>query len=154
MELVILIGLQAAGKSSFCAHRFERTHEVVSKDRFRSAKRPQARQMKLLHEALEAGKSVVVDNTNATRKDRAELIAAARAHRAAVVGYYFEPKVEESLRHNLGREGKKRVPDIAIYATFKRLEKPGLEEGFDRLFQVRLAPKGGFDVTEWSDQEP
>jgi len=63
MEVVILIGLQGAGKSFFCAERFERTHEVVSKDRFRNAKRPQDRQVRLIHAALEAGKSVVVDNT-------------------------------------------------------------------------------------------
>ena len=35
MEAVILMGLQVAGQSSFCADRFERTHDVVSKGKFR-----------------------------------------------------------------------------------------------------------------------
>jgi predicted kinase len=154
MDVVILIGLQATGKSSFCRERFAASHNLISKDEFRNARRPQERQMRLLGEALNAGRSVVVDNTNATREARAELIRAAREHGAAVTGYYFESKVDESLRRNQAREGKSRVPDVAIYSTIKVLERPTLKEGFDRLFHVRLSPQGGFEVTDWIEEEP
>jgi len=36
------------------------------------------------------------------------------------------------------REGKARVPDVAIYATAKKLVAPSIEEGFDELLCVRL----------------
>lgn len=152
MDVVILMGLQATGKSAFCRERFAESHILVSKDRFRNATRPQARQMRVLNEALGISRSVVVDNTNPTRKDRAPLIEAARAHGARVIGYYFESKVEECLRRNEGREGRSRVPEVAIYSTIKVLERPSLAEGFDRLHHVRLDGKGGFVVSDWSEE--
>ncbi len=41
-------------------------------------------------------------------------------------------------RRNEMREGKARVPDVAIYATAKKLVAPSIEEGFDELLCVRL----------------
>ena len=46
--------------------------------------------------------------------------------------------MSECLRHNERREGKARVPDVAIYATAKKLVAPSIEEGFDGLLRVRL----------------
>jgi predicted kinase len=154
MDVIILIGLQATGKSSFYQERFARSHDLISKDRFRNARRPQTRQLRLLEGSLSAGRSVVIDNTNATREARSALILVARRHGAVVTGYYFESKVDESLRRNQAREGKSRVPDVAIYSTIKVLERPRLDEGFDRLFHVRLSSKGGFEVTDWIEEVP
>ena len=154
MDVVIFIGLQATGKTSFYRERFAGSHDQISKDRFPNARRPQTRQLRLLEEALSAGRSVVVDNTNATREARSPLILLARQQGAVVIGYYFESKVEESLRRNQAREGKSRVPDVAIYSTIKVLARPTLKEGFDRLFHVRLSPKERFEVTDWIDEGP
>src|SRR5690349_2811421 len=81
MELVILSGLQASGKSTFAAERFAATHVHVSKDRLRNNPKPERRQHQLVAEALAAGRSVVVDNTNPTAEDRAALIAPSCATR-------------------------------------------------------------------------
>jgi hypothetical protein len=43
------------------------------------------------------------------------------------------------------RDGKARVPDVAIHATARRLVPPGPDEGFDALYQVRPAP-GAFEI--------
>ena len=88
-ELVILIGLPGAGKSSFYRDRFAATHLHVSKDLMRNRRDQQMRQLALIDEALATGRSVVVDNVNATAADRAALIDAARRRVAAVVGYVF-----------------------------------------------------------------
>lgn len=146
MELVILVGLQGSGKTTFYRERFAATHAHVSKDNFRSNPKPARRQRRLIAEALAAGRSVVVDNTNPTTSDRAELVEIARAAGAAVVCYFFPPDVEASLRRNALREGRARVPDHAVRITAARLEPPPAE-GFDRLYTVRLA-EGGFVVTE------
>ena len=37
---------------------------------------------------------------------------------------------------NRGREGKARVPDVAIFTTRKRLVPPTIEEGFDEVVVV------------------
>jgi predicted kinase len=149
MELVIFIGLQGAGKSSFYKDRFADSHSYVSKDRLRNNRRPARRQLELIGEALQAGRSVVVDNTNPTVHDRAELIELGRRHGVTITGYYFESRLEECLERNRQRAGKERVPDVALYTVAKKLERPSTAEGFDRLFYVRLAGEQNFEVLNW-----
>ena len=72
---------------------------------------------------------MVVDNTNPTAADRAEVVELGRAAGAAVVCYYFPPDVEACLRRNALREGKARVPDHAVRITAARLEPPTPNEG-------------------------
>jgi predicted kinase len=138
MECVILIGLPASGKSTFFRERFAATHDHVSKDLLRNNRRPQRRQEQLVAEALASGRSVVIDNTNPSVAVRAPLIAAARAHGANVVGYVFATEAADALRRNRAREGRDRVPDVAIFTARKRFEAPTLGEGFDRVFEVKL----------------
>jgi hypothetical protein len=45
--------------------------------------------------------------------------------------------VRECLARNARREDKARVPDVAVFATAKRLVPPSREEGFDELYRVR-----------------
>ena len=127
MELVILIGLQGAGKSTFYRQRFASTHVLVSKDLLRNNRKPERRQRFLVEEALCEGHSVVVDNTNPTLADRAALIALGTQYGAQISGYYFEIAVKQSLERNKQRSGKERVPDIAIFATVKRFIHPSYE---------------------------
>jgi predicted kinase len=146
MELVLFAGLPGSGKTSFYRERFAATHAHVSRDLFRHHRRPRERQEHLLRDAFAAGRSVVVDNTNVTRADRAALIALGREAGARIVGYWFDAAAGECLRRNAAREGKARVPDVAIYAMRKRFEPPARDEGFDALYRVRIAD-GGFEVT-------
>ena len=78
VELVILLGLQASGKSTFFRERFAATHEHVSKDLFRNNRNRNRRQRELVEAALGAGCSVVVDNTNPTVQERRLLIELGR----------------------------------------------------------------------------
>ena len=113
----------------------------------RHNRRPQRRQEQLIAAALGEGRSVVVDNTNPAAAVRAPLIALARANGADVVGYFFRTEAADALRRNRAREGPQRVPDVAIFATRKKLQPPTYEEGFDRLFDVTLdEPNNRFDV--------
>src|SRR3954447_1481702 len=106
MELIILIGLQASGKSAFRRHRFDATHVVVSKDNFPNNRRPARRQENLVREALELGRPVVVDNTNPRREDRQLLIQLARAFSVPSIGYFLRSSVEQSLQRNALRTGR------------------------------------------------
>lgn len=151
MELVLFIGLQASGKSSFYRARLAATHELVSKDLMPNHPRPERRQRLLIAEALTRGASVVVDNTNPTREVRAPLIAIGRAAGAEIVGYWFDATAGACLARNRQREGRARVPDVAIFATRKILTPPTLDEGFDRLWRVTLAvDEGAFAVEPWA----
>ena len=147
MELAILVGLPASGKTSFVRARLAATHAHVSKDLLSHVRDRETRQRELVAAALRAGRSVVVDNINATRAERAPLIALAREHGARVVGYYFETTTQEAVARNRGRTGRPRVPDVAIYVAAKRLERPLPAEGLDAVFRVRLAGDEAFEVT-------
>jgi predicted kinase len=152
MELVIFIGLQGSGKSTFFRAQFAATHEYVSKDLLRNNKHKSRSQAQLIEQALAAGHSVVVDNTNPTVEDRASLIHLGRAYHAEIVGYYFESNVSESLERNEQRLGKARVPKVAIYVTAKKLVRPSYIEGFDKLYSVRIADASGFEIRELEEQ--
>jgi predicted kinase len=152
MEMIILIGLQGAGKSTFYRQRFAGTHVLVSRDLLRNNSNPARRQRQLIEEALRAGRSLVVDNTNPAREERMELVRLGRAHGARVRGYYFEAQVRQSLARNALREGRARVPDVAIFATKKKLVRPSYEEGFDRLYYVRAMDGMSFDVRDWQEE--
>ena len=148
-DCIILIGLQGAGKTTFYRQAFP-GHAHVSMDLLPNARRKADRVVSEITAALDAGRSVVVDNTNPTAAVRAPLIAAARGRGAAVIGYYLETAPREALARNRRREGRARVPDVAIFATAKRMERPRMAEGFDRLYRVRAGEGGAFEVEEWA----
>lgn len=96
----------------------------------------QARQVAALRAALGAGRSVVVDNTNVTRAERAAIIALARAFGARAIGYYLETSTRDAVARNERRHGTAKVPKVAIFTSAKRLVPPALDEGFDELHTV------------------
>ncbi|MBE9127830.1 MULTISPECIES: ATP-binding protein [unclassified Coleofasciculus] len=149
MELIIFIGLQASGKSTFFRQHFAETHLLVSKDLMRNNKNPSRRQAQLIKEALRAGRSVVVDNTNPKVEDRAALIQWGQVYDVQIIGYYFKSQVECCLERNQQRLGKARVPDVAIYATIKKLTPPSYTEGFHQLFYVQIVAEFRFKVSSF-----
>lgn len=151
-ELAILIGLPGSGKTTFARARLA-GHVHVSKDLMPKASRRDERQLALVKDALAAGRSVVVDNINPRIADRAPLIGAARALGAGVMGYVLDADVQECLRRNRAREGKARVPDVAIFVNRKRLQPPSAAEGFDALYRVR-GSDGQFTVTPYEPPAP
>ncbi len=132
-ELLVFVGLPGSGKSTYYVANFASTHLQVSKDLMRNVRGRDARQLKMIGEALEAGKSVVVDNTNPSPAIRAPLIALGRRHGARIIAYYFQCSVKQALMRNRQREGRGRVPDVAVFVTAKKLVPPVLDEGFDEV---------------------
>ncbi|OLT13445.1 kinase [Actinomadura sp. CNU-125] len=145
-EVAVFVGLQASGKTTFYRARLAATHVHVSKDLFPKARRKQARQLRLVAEALEAGRDVAVDNTNPSPDEWAPLVEVARRFGARTVAYWFPPDVALSMRRNALRPPEMRVPDVGVYATLKRLRRPGPGDGFDELWTVRPDGRGGFAV--------
>jgi predicted kinase len=148
MQLVVLVGLQACGKSSFCRERLYGSHVRLSLDLLKT----RHREAILFDACLRAKQAVVLDNTNPTRADRARYIAPARAAGFEVVGYYFRSVIAECLARNDARAAAQRIPARGVLGTAGRLELPALDEGFDLLYYVRLEDHGenrGFEISEW-----
>jgi len=132
-ELVIFVGLPGAGKSTYYAAHFAQTHMQVSKDLMPNARRRDDKQTLAIGKALEEGKNVVIDNTNPSSDIRAPLIALGKRHNARIIACYFECSVRAAIVRNRQRQGKGRVPDVAIFTTQKKLQPPVAEEGFDEV---------------------
>ncbi|CAM5594323.1 ATP-binding protein [Streptomyces fumanus] len=148
-ELAVLVGLQAAGKSTFAGQRFSGRWVRVSKDRYpRSARHKQARQMREVGRALAEGRPVVVDNTNPSPQEWAPLVAAGHTYGARVAAYWFPPDPAGSLRRNAARAGRDRVPETGVRATLSRLRRPTPADGFDAVYEVTFDGRGGFAVRE------
>lgn len=148
MEAVILIGVQGAGKSTFYKERFFDTHVRINLDMLKTARRERL----LLGACLDAGQPFVVDKTNATPEKRAPYVAAARAAGFRVAGYFFDVPPGDAARRNRARAGRARVPDVAVFGTFKLLRPPRRDEGFDELYSVRFDDAGGFVVEELAEE--
>jgi predicted kinase len=139
-ELVIFVGLQAAGKSTYYHANLAATHVHVSKDLMKNTRHRDSRQLQIIDETLAAGRSVVVDNTNPTPAVRRPLIDIGRRHGARIVAYYFETTMKDAVARNRGREGKARVPDVALFVTARRIVPPALTEGFDEVRVIAPIP--------------
>jgi hypothetical protein len=63
----------------------------------------------------------------------------------------LESKLADCLVRNQQRTGKECVPNVALYATRKRLELPTLAEGYDQLFFVRTLGGEQFEVLDWQE---
>lgn len=130
--LVIMMGIQASGKSTFY-HKFLKDEFVrVNLDTLKTRHREKF----LVEECIEKGKSFAVDNTNPTRLDRERYIVPAKAAGYRIVGYFMQSKIRECIQRNNKRQGKEKVPEGAIVCTSNKLEMPSYEEGFDELYFV------------------
>ncbi len=144
MEAVIFAGVQGSGKSTFYRERFCDTHVRIDLDMLRTRHREQL----LLAACLTGKQSFVIDNTNPLPGDRARYIGPARQAGFRVVAYFFETALRDAVRRNNERPGKQRVPVPAIAGTFRKLQAPTMEEGFDAIYKVTISPEGAFIVSE------
>ncbi|HSK71512.1 MAG TPA: AAA family ATPase [Pyrinomonadaceae bacterium] len=145
MEAVIFIGVQGSGKSTFYKRKFYETHIRINLDMLRTRHRERL----LVSACFEAKQKFVVDNTNPTAEDRQRYILPAKFYHFRVIGYYFRANLKDALRRNAQREGKARIVEKGVKATFGKLELPSYAEGFDELFYVWIDEKGEFVVEEW-----
>lgn len=144
MEAVIFIGVQGSGKTSFYRERFFNTHVRISLDMLRTRHREQI----LVAACLAAKQPFAVDNTNPLPSDRTRYISEARRAGFRLVAYFFQTSLHEAIKRNNERSGKQKIPPAAVAGTFRKLQIPALEEGFDAVRTVSISSDGNFVVTE------
>ena len=142
MQLIIFTGVQASGKSSFYLLNLHQSHLRINLDMLKTRHREN-----IIFEACLVSKTkMVIDNTNPTRDDRARYIQRAKDAGFEVISYYFETDLSSTLERNSYRKGKANIPEVGIRATYKKLETPILDEGFDAIFKVKIVENGEFSV--------
>ena len=147
MEAVILIGVQGAGKTAFYRERLFHTHVRLGLDLLRTRDRECA----LMKACLDCKQPFAIDNTNILRAERATYIAAARSAGFRVIGYFIRVELKAAIARNRNR-GKQAVPLPGLLRSWKRLEPPRVDEGFDELYIVTPNRENEF-VVEVSQPE-
>ena len=144
MEAVILIGIQGAGKSTFCRQRFFDTHVRVNLDMLHTRNKEEI----LVRACVEAKQPFVVDNTNPTVEVRARYFRLAKPAGFRMIACYFEPDLAGCMERNRSRQGKSCVPEPAIANAAAKMQPPTFEEGFDEIYHVRVSNEQTFTVEE------
>jgi predicted kinase len=136
MEVIVLCGVQASGKTTLVRDRFLTTHLHVSLDVLRTREREAA----FVELCLAMRQPFVVDNTNPTPADRARYVGPAREAGFRVVGYLVEVDASVAHARDAGRE--RRVGPSRVAATARRFVRPVPEEGFDELWHATAGRDG------------
>ena len=145
--MVILMGLQGSGKSTFFAREFaDKGFEHISLDMLKTRRK----EAEVLQDCIDNNKDCVIDNTNPTKADRSRYIVPVKNCDFRVVGYFLQSKLGDCLERNERRERK--VPKKGILATFNKIEMPSLQEGFDELNFVCIE-NGEFKISKWIEDE-
>lgn len=144
--LVIMIGIQGSGKSTFYHEFLEKDFVRVNLDTLKTRHQEKL----LIEDCIKQGKSFAVDNTNPTKEDRRRYIPTAKASGYKVIGYFMESKLKDCIERNNLRQGKEKILSIAIAATSNKLQMPSFNEGFDELYFVKNDGKT-MTVSEWRE---
>ena len=143
LQMVLLIGIPASGKSTFATMHLSADYQRISLDLLKK----RAREAKVFSDAIAKRRSVVIDNTNVTRAERRRFIEPARAAGYEVIGYFFQSVLSDCLQRNALRIGKARIPDVGVIARSNALEMPsgvfyGADIiGFSTPLKVEMRPR-------------
>ena len=143
--MVIMMGIQGSGKSTFCTKNFSE-YTRINLDTLRTRKK----ENDALWLAINRKENIIIDNTNPTASDRKKYIEAGKASQYRIIGYFMQSRLQECIERNDSRQGKEKIPSIAIACTSNKLEMPGYEEGFDELYFVKITDEG-FSVSKWRE---
>ncbi len=143
MQLVLLMGIQAAGKSTFYREQFGDTHLRINLDMLRK----RHKEAIIFYAALAAAQRCCIDNTNTQLWQRKRYIEPAQESGFEIVGYYFDVPLADAIRRNSERAGKACIPPKAIERFYNELVVPTYREGFDKLYRIKVG-EGTFEIED------
>lgn len=151
-ELVICVGYPASGKSSFVKKNLvEKGYVYVNQDTLKTRDKC----VKACKEALDAKKSVVIDNTNPEASTRALYLRLAKDANIPTRCFYFGDN-EDLAQHNnyyraLYKNGKEPL-SILAYRSFKsKFQEPTVKEGYTEVKRIHFKFEGTPEDTKvWS----
>ncbi|MDG5815315.1 hypothetical protein QA601_09510 [Chitinispirillales bacterium ANBcel5] len=132
MQILLFTGIQGSGKTTFFKERFFKSHVLISLDLLKTRNR----ERRFMSTCFETNARFVVDNTNPTARDRQRYIVPAKQAGYEIIGCFFDITLKEALKRNNRRAYKECIPEVGIRATFKKLQIPNLQEGYNKLFRI------------------
>lgn len=140
-EVILMVGGPGSGKSYFAQSITSYGYEIVSRDILGSWQKCVDR----VNDCIEAGRKVIVDNTNGTKDERGRYISAAKKHKVPCRCFHMATS-DKHAEHNIAfREltdpTHTKINSIVLNGQRKRYESPDLQEGFKDIFEIDFVPK-------------
>lgn len=141
LEVIIMVGCPASGKSFFCEKFLvPKGYVRVNRDKLGSWQKC----VKVMEEALSEQKKVVIDNTNPNRESRKRYIEAAKKFNVRCRCFIMKVDSAHAKHNNRYREltnsSHIKISDIIINSYFKHFEDPTVDEGFTEIVEVPFVP--------------
>lgn len=157
--LIVMCGLPGSGKSTYTKHYIEKYPNTValSSDSIRAelygreeVQGNPGEVFGLMHKRtldyLSAGKNVIYDATNLSRKDRGGIVASCPKYVRLECHIIWVP-IEQAILQDAGRS--RRVGREVIDRMVKRFQAPYYDEGFD---EIKVILPQGFDSQTYTNQ--
>jgi len=139
-EMIIFVGSAGSGKSTLW-RTYLSDYVRVNNDTLKT----KAKCLKVADEAMAAGKSLVIDNTNPGKATRKEYIDLAKKHNYPVRCFHFDiPKdlafhLDDLRSYNIHRKHESgHVGKTTIHTFYKNMDPPTLSEGFKEIEKVNF----------------
>ena len=151
--MVLMVGIPGSGKTTHARRELPR-HVLVSLDVIRQDARArrllinryeaevsprdpslsggQRAEYVLASDALRAGRDVVIDDTNVTRKRREVHIRLGKKHGARIRAVFFI-NYGHAMKRNRRRTGRELVPEDVMRRFLVELRPPSVSEGIDEI---------------------
>lgn len=123
-EIIILVGIQASGKSTFAEKKFGNSnkYKILNGDILKSL----PKMIKEAKKYLNDGFSVIFDSTNGKKENRKKIIDLAKEYNISVRCFLFHMDIKDAIEWNKFRNNE--VPKIALYTFNKYFEPPTNDE--------------------------
>ncbi|ORX39476.1 PNK3P-domain-containing protein [Piromyces finnis] len=139
-EMIIFVGYPGSGKSHFAKkYLLQEGYVHINQDTLKTADKC----LKTAEKELKMQHSVVIDNTNPSKKKRSDYIKMAQKLDIPVRCFKFETPEDISLHNNKYREiikGETLIPTIAYRFYNSNYVKPTLDEGFEEIKKINFIP--------------
>lgn len=134
IALYVMCGVPGSGKSTFSRKLAEeRGLQRFSFDEMRCLRLEEF--LRPAVEAIRNGKSVILDTTNLRANVRKKVLQAAGDIQCRKVMVYMDTPLEQCLYRNAHREA--RLQDCIVESTYRSLQKPTPDEGWDEIIIVK-----------------
>ena len=132
--LYVMCGVPGSGKSTFSRKLAEEQGlERFSFDEMKCFRLEEF--MRPAIKAIQEGKNVILDTTNLRVNVRKKVLQYVEEIPCRKVVVYMGTSLEQCLYRNAHRET--RLQDCIIESTYRSLQKPTLEEGWDEIIYVK-----------------
>ena len=98
---IIMIGIQASGKSEYVRTNIPQEYIRISLDDLNTRNKERL----LMEKCFREGLSFVIDNTNPTAEERSRYISPARKNGYTITGIFMQSRIKDCVERNIRREG-------------------------------------------------